>query len=133
MIARSLLLLTALLAVSTGTAFAQTRDDIIATPVLRANVTVSGDIVRIGDVIDNAGSAAQIAIYRAPDLGTTGSLQVAQVVERPAGAPGDRRRHPGSEADHGDAARPHARGQGHRERRSRARWNAATASARPPI
>ena len=48
--------------------------------MLRANVTVSGDIVRIGDVIDNAGSAAQIAIYRAPDLGTTGSLQVAQVV-----------------------------------------------------
>ena len=52
----------------------------IAAPVLRANVQVSGDLVRIGDVIDNAGSAAQIAIYRAPDLGTTGSLPVAQVL-----------------------------------------------------
>ena len=41
---------------------------------------VSGDLVRIGDIIDNAGSAAQIAIYRAPDLGTTGSLPVAQVL-----------------------------------------------------
>src|SRR5262249_6158938 len=52
----------------------------IAVPVLRASVNVSGDVVRIGDVIDNAGSAAQIAIYRAPDLGTTGSLPTAQVI-----------------------------------------------------
>ena len=43
-------------------------------------VTVTADVVRIGDVIDNAGSAAQIAIYRAPDLGTTGSLPTAQVI-----------------------------------------------------
>ena len=48
--------------------------------MLRANVTVSGDVVRIGDVIDNAGTAAQIAIYRAPDLGTTGKLPTAQVI-----------------------------------------------------
>jgi flagellar basal body P-ring formation protein FlgA len=80
MTVRSLLLATALLAAATASAFAQTRDDVIAVPVLRASVTVSGDLVRIGDVIDNAGSAAQIAIYRAPDLGTTGSLQVAQVL-----------------------------------------------------
>jgi flagella basal body P-ring formation protein FlgA len=52
----------------------------IAVPVLRANVTVTGDVVRIGDVIDNAGSFGQIAIYRAPDLGTTGSLPTAQVI-----------------------------------------------------
>ena len=80
MTVRSLLLATALLAATSVAAFAQTRGDVIAAPVLRASVTVSGDLVRIGDVIDNAGSAAQIAIYRAPDLGTTGSLQVAQVL-----------------------------------------------------
>ena len=80
MIARSLLLAIALLAAWVSAAAAQTRDDAIATPVLRGNITISGDVVRIGDVIDNAGSAAQIAIYRAPDLGTTGSLQVAQVL-----------------------------------------------------
>jgi flagella basal body P-ring formation protein FlgA len=80
MIARSLLLAFALLAASVAAGLAQTRDDTIAAPVLRANVTVSGDIVRIGDIIDNAGSAAQIAVYRAPDLGTTGSLSVAQVL-----------------------------------------------------
>jgi flagellar basal body P-ring formation protein FlgA len=80
MLARSLLLATALLAASTPAALAQSRNEIIATPALRANVTVSGDIVRIGDLVDNAGSAGAIAIYRAPDLGTTGSLPVAQVL-----------------------------------------------------
>src|SRR3954469_1472167 len=80
MFARTLLLSLALLAASATAAFAQSRDNVIAAPALRAAVTVSGDIVRIGDLVDNAGSAAQIAIYRAPDLGTTGSLPVAQVL-----------------------------------------------------
>lgn len=53
----------------------------IPVPVLRAAVKVTGDVVRIGDVIDNAGSSAQIAIYRAPDLGTTGTLPAAQVLK----------------------------------------------------
>jgi flagellar basal body P-ring formation protein FlgA len=77
---RSLLLATALLAAASTAASAQTSDDVIAAPVLRASVNVTGDVVRIGDVIDNAGTAAQIAIYRAPDLGTTGSLKVAAVL-----------------------------------------------------
>ena len=80
MIARTLLLATALLAASAAAASAQTRNDAIAAPALRASVTVSGDIVRIGDIVDNAGTAAQIAIYRAPDLGTTGALPVAHVL-----------------------------------------------------
>src|SRR5829696_4702715 len=95
MIARTLLLATTLIAASSATAVAQAQEsfanqsfanqtfanrNVIAAPVLRANVQVSGDLVRIGDVIENAGSAAQIAIYRAPDLGTTGSLPVAQVL-----------------------------------------------------
>ena len=80
MIVRPILLAVAVLAVTATTAFAQSSEDVIAVPVLRANVTVAGDIVRIGDVIDNAGTAAQIAIYRAPDLGTTGSLPTALVL-----------------------------------------------------
>jgi flagella basal body P-ring formation protein FlgA len=75
----SLLLAAALLAATVAPAFAQD-EDVIAAPVLRASVTVSGEVVRIGDVVDNAGTAAQIAIYRAPDLGTTGSLPTAQVI-----------------------------------------------------
>jgi len=85
MIARALLLSTALIAVSNAASVAQTADtfaarSMIAPPVLRGHVQVSGDLVRIGDVIDNAGSAGQVAIYRAPDLGTTGTLPVAQVL-----------------------------------------------------
>src|SRR5437588_13050884 len=83
MIARSLILASALLAACASSAVAQSlsdRADVIAAPALRANVQVSSDIVRIGELIDNAGSASQIAIYRAPDLGTTGLLQVAQVI-----------------------------------------------------
>jgi flagella basal body P-ring formation protein FlgA len=75
---RPVLLATALLAATAVAAFAG--DDVIAAPVLRANVTVADDVVRIGDVVDNAGTAAQIAIYRAPDLGTTGSLPTAQIL-----------------------------------------------------
>jgi len=76
----SLLLATALLAAATAAASAASSDDELAAPVLRASVTVSGDVVRIGDVIDNAGTSAQIAIYRAPDLGTTGTLPTAQLL-----------------------------------------------------
>src|SRR3954468_6459880 len=50
-----------------------------ASPLLKRSITVTSETVRIGDLIDNAGPAAQIAIYRAPDLGTTGSLSVPQV------------------------------------------------------
>jgi flagella basal body P-ring formation protein FlgA len=80
MTTRTLLLAAALLVASAAAAFGASGDDTIAAPVLRANVTVTGDVVRIGDVIDNAGVAAQIAIYRAPDLGTTGTLPTAQVL-----------------------------------------------------
>src|SRR3954467_743355 len=78
MMIRTLLLAAALFAPGETPSFAQSRD--LATPVLRASVNVAGDVVRIGDVIDNAGSAAQIAIYRAPDPGTTGSLPTAQLL-----------------------------------------------------
>src|SRR5947209_12239523 len=77
---RSLLFATALLALQANAALAQCSDDAIAAPLLRASITVSGELVRIGDVVENAGTAAQIAIYRAPDLGTTGTLPVDQVL-----------------------------------------------------
>src|SRR6202011_602338 len=65
---------------SSSAAFAQSTRDAIEAPVLRADVNVSGELVRIGDVIDHAGAAAQIAIYRAPDLGTTGRVPTAQLL-----------------------------------------------------
>ena len=52
------------------------------TPVLRANVSVSGELVRIGDFVEHAtGEVAQVALFRAPDLGTTGAVPVAQVID----------------------------------------------------
>jgi flagellar basal body P-ring formation protein FlgA len=50
-------------------------------PALRANVTVSSDIVRIGDLVENAGPVADIPIFRAPDLGTTGAVATERVIE----------------------------------------------------
>ena len=93
---------------------------------------VTSDMVRIGDVIDNAGTAAQIAIYRAPDLGTTGSLPVAQVLNA-------LRAHQVIGVDTRDlkeisVTRLARTLEGKDiERRSRARWSARTALATPPI
>jgi flagella basal body P-ring formation protein FlgA len=75
---RSFLFTSAVLAATAGTALAQSEKDVVTGPVLRASITVNSDVVRIGDVIDNAGSAAQIAIFRAPNLGTTGSVPTSQ-------------------------------------------------------
>ena len=77
MIRTTLLTLFALLVLALP---AQAADDGIAAPTLRASVTVTSDVVRVGDLIDNAGSAALIPVYRSPDLGTTGALPVAQVL-----------------------------------------------------
>jgi len=62
-------------------AAAQAGDDGAApVPTLKRDAVVSGDIVRIGDLIDGAGPAAGIAIFRAPDIGETGSVPAYQVL-----------------------------------------------------
>ena len=77
---RAFLLATALLATGSPAALAQPASDTFAGPVLHADVTVAGDIVRIGDLVDNAGSFADVPIYRAPDIGTSGSIPTSQVI-----------------------------------------------------
>jgi flagellar basal body P-ring formation protein FlgA len=52
-----------------------------AMPALRANVTVSSDIVRIGDLVENCGPVADVPIFRAPDLGTRGAVPTEQIVD----------------------------------------------------
>jgi flagellar basal body P-ring formation protein FlgA len=74
---RSTTLLT-LIALSTPAA-AQTSSP-PATPRLKAEVTVKGELVRIGDLVDNAGAAADIPIFRAPNLGETGTVPAASVL-----------------------------------------------------
>jgi flagella basal body P-ring formation protein FlgA len=67
-----------LLAAFTGAAVAQ---DATPHPVLKADVVVNGDLVRIGDVIENAGIIANVPIFRAPDLGMTGTVPADAVAD----------------------------------------------------
>jgi flagella basal body P-ring formation protein FlgA len=60
---------------------AQDFDEVPQVPTLHPQVLVSGDVVRIGDLVDNAGPFGEIAVFRSPDLGTTGSVPAKQVVE----------------------------------------------------
>jgi flagella basal body P-ring formation protein FlgA len=66
-----------LLAAAAAPAAAQTA----AMPQLKREVTVSGDLVRIGDLVTNAGPAAATPIFRAPDLGRTGALPAQRVLD----------------------------------------------------
>ncbi len=50
-------------------------------PRLRELVTVTDELVRISDLVSNAGGAAAIAVFRAPDLGQTGTVPVARIAE----------------------------------------------------
>ena len=52
-----------------------------AIPKLKELVTVTAEVVRIGDLVDNAGAAANVAVFRAPDLGQTGAVDIARVTE----------------------------------------------------
>src|SRR5580658_2854598 len=67
-----------LLIVLGGTAAAQTS---VPVPALKATVTVTSDVVHIGDLIENAGPVADVAIFRAPDLGTTGAVATDRIVD----------------------------------------------------
>ena len=50
-------------------------------PALKPMATVASEIVRIGDLIENAGVVADVAIFRAPDLGQTGSVSASRVID----------------------------------------------------
>ena len=58
-----------------------------STPTLKREVTMTNEIVRIGDLVDRAGALAAMPIFRAPDFGETGAVTADRVVEavRPYG------------------------------------------------
>ena len=64
-----------------GPSAAQITGALAPTPKLKGLVIVTSEIVRIGDLVENAGPSANIAVFRSPDLGTTGGVPVARVVE----------------------------------------------------
>jgi flagella basal body P-ring formation protein FlgA len=75
MIRNLILIATSLAAFGASAAAEQER------PKLRAQATVTGEIVRVGDLVDHAGIIAKVPIFRAPDLGATGSVSADAVVE----------------------------------------------------
>jgi flagellar basal body P-ring formation protein FlgA len=77
MIRKMIATLTVLLALG-GAATAQSAPP---PPVLRASVTVTSDVVRIGDLVENSGPVANIPIFRSPELGTTGAVATDRIVD----------------------------------------------------
>jgi flagella basal body P-ring formation protein FlgA len=59
-----------------------------AAPTLRAEALVSGELVTLGDLVDDAGGRAGIALFRAPAPGSTGSVPAETIIDaaRRAGA-----------------------------------------------
>ena len=70
-------ILAVLLALATPAAAQDSASYTPVVPVLKAAASVSSDIVRIGDLVANAGVVADVAIFRAPDLGSTGMVPTA--------------------------------------------------------
>lgn len=52
-----------------------------AAPSLKGEVVVSHGIVTVGDMFDEAGSYAELALFRAPQPGTTGMVDLAAVIQ----------------------------------------------------
>ena len=67
-----------LLALGTATATAEPAPE---HPKLKAEAVITGGIVRIGDLVDHAGIIATVPIFRAPDLGVTGTVSAEAVIE----------------------------------------------------
>lgn len=52
-----------------------------AFPVLKRAAVVTNEIVRIGDLIDHAGPLAEVPIFRAPEIGMTGSVSTQDILD----------------------------------------------------
>lgn len=50
-----------------------------AAPALKADITVSAAVVTVGDMFDDAGPAAETALFRAPQPGTSGLVGLADI------------------------------------------------------
>jgi len=51
----------------------------LAAPTLRGDITVTAAVITVGDIFDEAGTAAEDAIFRAPRPGTTGTVDLADI------------------------------------------------------
>lgn len=74
---RKILIIALMLAPTAGIA----GDRLADLPRLKASTRVVGEYVRIGDLIENAGAAAEIAVFRSPDIGSTGTIPASRVLD----------------------------------------------------
>lgn len=65
----------------TGSLPSQQTITLQSVPKLRSSVTVSSDVVTIGDFFEGAGALARIPLFRSPDLGTSGPVSARRVVD----------------------------------------------------
>ena len=77
---RTFLALTFAAAVLAAPALANTPAD-PAVPTLKDTAAVEGDFVRLGDLIENIGTNAKTPVFRAPELGQSGAIQVYPVID----------------------------------------------------
>lgn len=54
------------------------------TPALKPAVSVAASVVAIGDLVANSGSKSEIALFRAPDLGETGTVSAQDIINAAA-------------------------------------------------
>jgi flagella basal body P-ring formation protein FlgA len=52
-----------------------------ARPVLRLEVAVSGEVVKLGDLFQHAGRFADVPVFRSPDPGHTGQVPAWRIIE----------------------------------------------------
>ncbi len=50
-------------------------------PSLKDTAAIEGEFVRLGDLIENIGNNAKTPVFRAPELGQTGTIQVYRIIE----------------------------------------------------
>jgi len=81
MLRKTLAALVALLAVTTFGNAQNADQPAPARPTLKSEAIINGEIVRIGDLIDNAGIVASVPIFRSPDLGCTGTVSADTVLD----------------------------------------------------
>jgi flagella basal body P-ring formation protein FlgA len=79
MIRSTLAVVATLLAFSASAQQAETTD--APRPVLKSQATVTGPVVTVGDLVENAGVIAKVAIFRSPDLGFTGTVSAEAVAD----------------------------------------------------
>jgi len=76
------LLIPGLVAVSALLVFsASAAQEPAAVPIMKSEATIAGDVVHLGDLLDNAGVAANVPVFHAPALGATGTVQTHRVIE----------------------------------------------------